>query len=155
MSGAVQAERRQEHDFWESDVHEQPRWRPLLLIGGAHTDAPSASRSETEALSPAGEDIRLQFELMADELELAGAGVSAPRRLASHPAYIGILALGQHAVPLLVGRLTRPGGRPIWLTLLGSLTGFQPGAGMETIPEAAAAWIRWSKRGGQTFDRPR
>jgi len=53
--------------------------------------------------------------------------------------------MGELVIPWLLERLDTPGDRPIWLRLLGSLTRFQPGAGSNTIPEAAAAWVTWGK----------
>jgi hypothetical protein len=114
------------------------------------TAVDAAHRTETAHLSTAERldtdaELRAQFDTLAEELLLDAAGVSVPRRLAGHPAYLGILALGDRAIPLLVERLETGEGRPVWLTLLGSLTGFQPGAGRQTIREAAEDWIAWSR----------
>jgi hypothetical protein len=135
---------------WEDEDSIDEPWTPLLLVGAANGRKSGAGEGPTRASPRPSEtsDLRAQFDLLADELLLDGAGVSVPRRLAGHPAYVGILSLGEQAIPLLVERLASAGGRPIWLTLLGSLTGFQPGAGKETVREAAAEWIRWGKRGG-------
>ncbi len=86
------------------------------------------------------------FDELADELALATRGLSSTRLAYHHPAYAEIMAMGEQGIPWLVERLETPGDRPIWLRMLGSLTQFQPGAGRETIPEAAAAWIVWNKR---------
>jgi hypothetical protein len=94
------------------------------------------------------DDLSAQFELLADELAADSLGVSSTRRLMQHPAYIGILSLGDEAIPLLLERLEAPGPRPVWLRLLSSLTSFVPGAGQETIPAAAEAWLQWGKRSG-------
>ena len=95
------------------------------------------------------EGLRAEFAILAAEVEAAAAIVSATRRLARHPAYAGILALGDDAIPLLLERLKESRSRPVLLRLLGSLTAFQPGAGQETVEEAAAEWVRWGKKEGR------
>jgi hypothetical protein len=108
-------------------------------------------RSALDALSPlAGEnrnddDDRRLFDELADELAYASRGLSSTRLASRHPAYAEILAIGERCIPWLLERLEAPGDRPIWLRLLSSLTRFQPGAGKDTIPEAAAAWVAWGK----------
>lgn len=94
------------------------------------------------------EQVRVRFDLLADELAVSMAGASSTRRAMRHPAYAEILALGKDAIPFLLRRLERPGSRPLWLRLLGSLTAFQPGAGQETISDAAHAWMRWGRTEG-------
>jgi hypothetical protein len=93
----------------------------------------------------------VQFEVLAHELAADAQGVSSTRRLRRHPAYVEILALGDRAIPLLLRRLERRDARPVWLALLGSLTSFQPGAGRETIEDAAADWIRWGRSRGRAM----
>jgi hypothetical protein len=88
---------------------------------------------------------RRLFGELADELAYASRGLSSTRLAAHHPAYAEILAIGERCIPWLLERLEAPGDRPIWLRLLSSLTRFQPGAGKDTIPEAAAAWVAWGK----------
>lgn len=121
------------------EIPAESKWRPRVLLGG---------QSEQSEAQPSAATVRSKFDVLADDLAGAALGVSAPRRLMRHPSYLGILALGDAVVPLLLERLRHPGGRPVWLTLLGSLTSFQPGAGKETIEEAAAHWITWGKRAG-------
>lgn len=96
----------------------------------------------------ASDEVATRFALLADELAEATGVMSSTRRAMRHPAYIEILALGEPAIPLLVRRLSDAWSRPLWLRLLGSLTTFQPGANQETVPEAAAEWMRWAKRRG-------
>lgn len=108
------------------------------------TDEESAPRPEAQQ-EPDGDSRRI-FDELADELAIASRGLSSTRLAYRHPAYVEIMALGEQSIPWLVERLETPGDRPIWLRMLGSMTRFQPGAGSETIPEAAAAWIRWNKR---------
>jgi hypothetical protein len=90
-------------------------------------------------------DLGRQFEIFAAELSDAAGVVSSTRRLMRHPAYLAILALGERAIPLILKRIEAGDDQPVWLRLLGSFTSFQPGAGQETIADAAAAWVRWGK----------
>lgn len=94
-------------------------------------------------------ETKARFEILADELEEASAAMSSTRRAVHHPAYVGVLALGEDVIPFLLQRLETSRSRPILLRLLGSLTAFQPGAGRETVAEAAAEWIRWGRREGR------
>ncbi|MDD1677759.1 MAG: hypothetical protein LUO93_01060, partial [Methanomicrobiales archaeon] len=111
-------------EYWELDepVDEAP-----LLPRQAPIDWAAADEAE---------DLRAQFDLLSDELEEAAAVLSSTRRAMRHPAYLGILAMGEDAIPLLIKRLEVSRKRPILLRLLGSLTTFQPGAGRETISDA-------------------
>jgi hypothetical protein len=126
-------------DYWEDedcDLRDDTGEQLLDRVSGAIDRA----RSDTNAI----------FDLLADDLESAMLVAGSTRRLMRHSAYTEILAMGEDAIPLLLERLGRPGARPLWLRLLGSLTTFQPGAGQSTVPEAAAAWITWGKLGGHT-----
>ncbi|SRR6266545_3508993 len=133
--------------YWtpEDEDNAAPAWVPTVVVEGKPDKRPA------DQPPPQWEpDIKTQFDVLAEELAADGAGVSNTRSLLSHPAYLGILALGERAIPLLLNRLESPGARPIWLTLLGSLTTFQPGAGTETIEEAAAHWVSWGKLHGHS-----
>lgn len=124
-------------DFWASD-EEDVRGAPSPHDGAPLDALPSSA-------SDADDEQRALFETLADELATATRGLSSTRRAARHPAYAEILALGEQAIPWLLNRLECPGDRPLWLRLLGALTHYQPGAGRETIPEAAEAWMGWGR----------
>jgi hypothetical protein len=145
MSSAAVLEERYESFVWDTEEEdaEETRWQPPLLRLVPDQPAPTPS-AETEG---SNSELLDQFELLADELLADGVGVSVPQRLATHPAYVEILSLGPRVIPLLANRLATPGGRPIWLALLGSVTGLPPMLGCETISEAATAWLTLSKRG--------
>jgi hypothetical protein len=89
--------------------------------------------------------LRDSFNVLADELEEAAAGLSSTRRALRYPAFVEILALGDSVVPEVIERLRISENRPLWLRVLGTLTPFPPGAGASTIDEAADAWIRWGR----------
>jgi hypothetical protein len=103
-------------------------------------------RPKLRLVHASNDEKSIEFEVMADELEESAAIVSSTRTLRNHPAYQGILALGDDAVPLLLKRLELSSNRPIWLRLLSSLTPYSPGAGHETIREASAAWLQWGRQ---------
>jgi hypothetical protein len=115
---------------------------------------PSSALAAVSALDDASVDVeeeagsRRLFDELADELAYAARGLSSLRLAYRHPAYLEIMTLGEQCIPWLLERLETPGDRPLWLRLLGSLTRFQPGAGRDTVPEAAAAWITWGKLRG-------
>lgn len=115
--------------------------------GGGASDV-ALPRNQEELRARADEDIARRFAVIAEQLAEDAAGVSAPRRLMRHPAYLEILSMGEAAVPLLLRRLQAQGGRPVWLSLLGMITASPPGLGTETIGDAAVAWVQWGKLGG-------
>ncbi|MGI8805127.1 MAG: hypothetical protein ACR2IN_05470 [Thermoleophilaceae bacterium] len=141
MTVALVSRPQDEIDFWEDDLDGEAApsvlTTPLLEVLDARA-APDASDSPDKA----------QFDALADELAQAALGLSSTRRAARHPAYGEILALGEVAIPWLLGRLEMPGNRPLWLRLLGTLTSFQPGAGQQTVTDAAESWLRWGRSRG-------
>ncbi len=84
-----------------------------------------------------------QFDVLADELEEAAGAMASPRKAMRHPAYGEILALGRPAIPLALERMQESGNRPLWMRLLGSLTGIKPSQHQVTIGEAERQWLRW------------
>ena len=148
---ALAPERRDSFTF-VGEVRRMPTRRLHIQVPPGRTvrraDALAKARSVAEGRRVA-ESRRAKFGLLADELQDAAGVVSSTRRLTRHPAYVGILALGQPAIPLLLERLKAGRVRPVWMRLLASLTSFQPGAGADTVEEAAVAWIQWGKYGGR------
>lgn len=118
--------------------------------GGGETDQEVSERGAPapEAAPPVNSRAAGRFAIYARLLEMDAAGVSAPRRLARHPAYAEILSMGDDAIPFLLRKLQGKSGRPLWLSLLGNITAERPGLGNETIDDAADAWIRWGRRRG-------
>lgn len=144
-------------EFWELDEEDGDFASGMDYPLSAAAEPPASGGAGAErALSDESERLdwqRGEFDILADELAAAAAGVSSTRRLLSHPAYIGILALGEEAVPLLLERLRAGTHRPTWLTILGSLTALPPSAGAATIDEAASAWLKWQKHDMSLFSR--
>ena len=129
-----------EIDYWAEDVESKDDESGAASLLERITDVSSSDEL----------DKRLSFELLADELASATLGMSSTRRASVHPAYRDILTWGEAAIPYLVRRLDDEIDRPIWLRVLGSLTSLQPGAGKDTVEEAADAWIRWARARGHS-----
>jgi hypothetical protein len=132
-------------DVWRLDDDEEET--PLGLTESASSTIRGADGGQDESYARDAHDewVRAEFEDLADELAEAAIGMSSTRRLLKHPAYTGILALGDEAIPLLLDRLRTGENRPAWLTVLGSLTTLPPAAGASTIDAAANAWLRWQR----------
>ena len=73
---------------------------------------------------------------------------SSSARLAEHPAYQQIIALGPEIVPLLLRELERSPDH--WFRALHALTGADPvpPESRGKLPEMAAAWLRWGREQG-------
>jgi hypothetical protein len=120
---------------------------PVAQEEGYGGEKEMAAQTAHEGLLAASKrsETQLRFEQLAQELEEAAAGLSATRRAARLPAFNEILALGAEVVPDVIARLKVSSNRPLWLRVLGTLTPFPPGAGADTIDDAAEAWIRWGR----------
>ncbi|HEV3000178.1 MAG TPA: hypothetical protein VGW75_05500 [Solirubrobacteraceae bacterium] len=148
MSAATitRAEEAAEAEYWDvEEMGEDPAAAAQPLIERVSSSRLNASISES----------RLQFSLLADELESAMLGAGSTRRVSRHPAYAELVDMGDSAIPYLLERVREPGVRPLWLRLLSALTPFPPGAGCETISDAAAAWIQWGSVRGYANSRRR
>jgi len=73
---------------------------------------------------------------------------SSSARLAEHPAYQQIIAMGPEVVPLLLWELEREPDH--WFRALHVLTGADPvpPESRGQIREMAAAWLRWGRDQG-------
>ena len=73
---------------------------------------------------------------------------SSSARLAEHPAYQQIIAMGPEVVPLLLRELERQPDH--WFRALHALTGADPvpDASRGKIQEMAAAWLQWGRAQG-------
>jgi hypothetical protein len=73
---------------------------------------------------------------------------SSAMRMAMHPAYRAIVAMGQPAIPLLLAELERQPDH--WFIALHELTGAEPVPAVSRgrIDDMAAAWIQWGRAHG-------
>lgn len=79
----------------------------------------------------------------------AGRGhSSSPRRLAQHPAYRAIVAMGWPAVPLLLAELQR--SPDLWFSALREITKQDPVTeeAKGDLAAMASAWLGWGRRHG-------
>lgn len=110
-------------------------------------EAPAAVYGAAEATA-AGLLLDERFRELAAEWQSETAGLSSPRAIAGHPAYLEIIALGRPALPLIFRELKHHGG--CWYPALRALTGANP------VPDSAggdragkdAAWLRWGQENG-------
>jgi hypothetical protein len=133
----------------ESDCLTEDFWGEDSEVGVAGLDAhPLEIVDSGPSQRRRGSDDEVLFSELACELASATAGFSSTRRAGRHPAFGEIIAMGDRAVPFLLDRLEVAEARPLWLRLLGVLTGFRPDAGEETVSAASEAWLDWGAARG-------
>lgn len=91
------------------------------------------------------EDLRAEFDQLADAWREETAGYSLAAQYAAHPAYRRIIEMGRPALPLIFGRLADQGGR--WYVALHAITNANP-----VEPEdrgqrnkVREAWLDWAR----------
>jgi hypothetical protein len=91
-------------------------------------------------------ELRSEFDALADRWERETLVVSSPSEAARHPAYYRMIGLGLQAVPLILERLRTD--HKYWFWALAAITGEDPASDSETIPAAVEAWVDWGSRSG-------
>lgn len=89
-----------------------------------------------------------KFKELADKWRLETGMYSSPAEKIDHPAYQAIIAMGQHAIPLILGELR---DRPAyWFPALKAITNQTPvGLADRGNPQKVrAAWLKWGKERG-------
>ena len=96
----------------------------------------------------AGREWEQRFAELAARWKRERGPHSSSARLAEHPAYQQIIALGREVVPLLLRELEREPDH--WFRALHTLTGADPvpAESRGNVGEMAAAWIRWGREQG-------
>ena len=91
------------------------------------------------------EDLRAEFDELADTWREETAGYSLAAQYAAHPAYRRIIEMGRPALPLIFERLAEQGGR--WYVALHAITNANP-----VEPEdrgqrnkVRQAWLDWAR----------
>ena len=94
------------------------------------------------------EDVGAKFDRLARQWKQERGPVSSARRMAAHPAYRAIVAMGKSAIPLLLAELERQPDH--WFIALHELTGAEPvpEEARGRIDEMAAAWVKWGRANG-------
>ncbi len=89
-----------------------------------------------------------QFERLANLWEEETALLSNSSRAAEHPAYQGIINMGQSAVPLILKRMQSFGGH--WFQALHRITGEDPVNPKHrgNFGAMQKSWLDWGKRNG-------
>jgi hypothetical protein len=91
--------------------------------------------------------IEQEFHRLADEWKSGRGPTSSAVKMAAHPAYQRIIAIGKadpdKVVPLLLAELARSPDH--WFMALHAITGADPVpvTSRGRLTEMAAAWIRW------------
>jgi hypothetical protein len=90
------------------------------------------------------------FEELAETWRRETRFLSFMEQRAMHPAYQRLIGMGWMAVPLMLRELRSQPDH--WLWALRAITGEEPAADGATLPEAAAAWLRWGRERGLLAD---
>lgn len=113
------------------------------------SDSSSAAvASLPRAPRPASAWLTERFGALTERWRSETGGYSSPAQIASHDAYLSIIALGCDAVPLIIEELRTKGG--FWYPALRALTGASP-VPAEALgrPELMKrAWIEWAETNG-------
>jgi hypothetical protein len=103
---------------------------------------------ETES----AEDLAKRFAKLTATWKEATRFSSRAGKMAEHPAYREIVAMGERAVPLILAEMEKNGGH--WFIGLSEITGANPipdeSAGK--IREMEAAWFAWARAKGCRWD---
>jgi hypothetical protein len=100
------------------------------------------------ATATAGRELAERFADLVATWKRERGPHSSSARLAEHPPYQQIIALGPEVIPLLLRELEREPDH--WFRALHILTGANPApaASQGKIREMAAAWLRWGREQG-------
>ena len=88
-------------------------------------------------------NLEQRFQELAAQWRLERGPFSTARRLAQHPAYRKIVALGEAVVPFILADLEKKPDH--WFLALEEITGASPVPESDwgKLPGMAAAWIAW------------
>ena len=107
-----------------------------------------ASNVQTEPATESADDLAKRFAKLAATWKEETRFSSKAGRMAEHPAYREIVAMGERAVPLILADLEKESDH--WFVALHRITGASPvpqeSAGK--VNEMAAAWIAWGRAQG-------
>ena len=96
------------------------------------------------------EELEATFNELAVDWIRATASHSNPSIIARHPAYRQIIAMGEQAIPLILGEMAQKQNRPHWFQALYDITGMTP-APQEIwgkVEEVASSWLQWGREQG-------
>jgi len=87
-----------------------------------------------------------KFDELAETWRRETRFISFMQQRALHPAYQRIIGMGWPVVPLLLRELQRESDH--WLWALRAITGEEPARGLDTLPAAVEAWVKWGRERG-------
>ncbi len=104
---------------------------------------PSAPELPPGALKEPSEETKRRFGELANRWQRETVYLSSASRMAAHPAYKAIIAMGWEAVPLLIARLRRKPDH--WFIALEEITKAQPipPESEGKVKRMAEAWVKW------------
>lgn len=120
-----------------------------LALANGYADVEAYAQSLLEQKVHASEeDVRLEFERLTAQWRSDCRYLSFSERVAQHPAYRKIVAMGERAIPLILAELE---AKPVhWFPALHEITGADPvpEGSKGKVREMAAAWLYWGKEHG-------
>ncbi|HVS40256.1 MAG TPA: hypothetical protein VMS17_32155 [Gemmataceae bacterium] len=111
-------------------------------------DAAPPPESPSPVTAPPASGLPERFRELARRWKQDTAHLSSTARMARHPAYREIVAMGPAVVPLLLAELKR--NPDFWFAALRDITGENPvpPASAGKIKEMARAWVEWGRMRG-------
>jgi hypothetical protein len=91
-------------------------------------------------------DVAERFEQLADQWERETGFSSSMEEIVSHPAYLGIVAMGLQALPFIFERLEDVAAA--WFPALQAIVGRDVAQEADTAEEAITAWLEWGNEHG-------
>lgn len=113
-------------------------------------DLEMASLTETVSTGEREEPVlRERFQSLVAEWKAGRKSTTTAKRMAEHPAYQQIIAMGWDAVPLIIDEMTREPDH--WFIALHAITNADPvpESSRGKISEMAQAWITWWRNCGR------
>jgi hypothetical protein len=98
------------------------------------------------------QEFRQEFQRLADQWREETRFLSVTKRMAEHPAYQKIIAMGPKVVPLILAEMERRPGH--WFQALRELTGANPipPESRGKLQEMVDAWIKWGREQGHQWE---
>jgi hypothetical protein len=94
-----------------------------------------------------GRDMWNRLTIVADALEVEAGALSTVRRVGKSRNFKNLEEAGPEATIVALNRLAGT-SRPLWLYFLQHSTRARPAEGLETVDDAANAWLAWGFRTG-------
>ena len=147
--------------LWDEAVAEAMGWDAgelerlrLLLHQEPHVRGLGVNQyaDELEADDIVTTSVQENFERLADEWEENRPRGADIEQITNHPAYQGIIALGEPAVPWILRRLAEKPDH--WFVALNAITGARPvpPESRGRVKEMTQAWLNWGREQGYDLE---